>query len=368
MKKIDFTCVFIGVSLMITSCVSEDTVIGESSANNEIKFNVTNNHVTRAKRYSQASDINKFKVSAVLQGSGVYFANESISRDGNEPWKYDSGTTRYWPSKGNKLNFFALAPASPYEISLAGQSASISGVEQKEMSGMEDLIVAYTFDQEVGDAKDSKKVELNFSHALAQVAIAAKVPSTLKVEVEEVAIVNINAKANYSYPTSSTGSANWTKVGEEKALVSYTIDDNKVVEYKDDNTFTPLVPTTDAFLVLPFGYTTATNKTGTCIKIKCKMYNVEGGNESLVFDDNGAAKNLYIPVPINWQMGKRYIYNLAFGSGTAGFDDENNSSLVKIDWDVKYKDWEGDGNSEGNGDGQDDEEDWIQINPGEQTV
>lgn len=368
MKSKDLTYVFISASLMITSCVSEDTVINESNANSEIKFNVTNEHVTRANHYSKAEDINNFKVSAVLQGSGAYFTNESISREENGPWKYDSGTTRYWPSKGNKLNFYALAPTSTFEINLSGQIASIVGVEQKAKADMEDLIVANNFDQEVGDAKNSKQVELNFSHALAQVAISAKVPSTLKVEVEEVAIVNINANANYSYPASTSGTANWTKNGEGKTYVSYAINDNNLVEYKGDNTFTALVPTSDAFLVLPFEYETAKDNTGACIRIKCKMYNVEGGNTSLVFDDNGAAKNLYIPVPINWQVGKRYIYNLAFGSGTAGFDDDNNSSLVKIDWDVRYKDWEGEGNSEGNGDDQDDEEDWIQINPGEQTV
>lgn len=368
MNKRNFLLGGAALVMLATSCVSEDKIIDELGANNEIKFNVTNEHVTRTNHYATAADINNFKVSAVLQGSGAYFTNESISREVGGPWKYDSGTTRYWPSKDKMLNFFAVAPTSDFEVTLNGQIASLENVDQKNISEMNDMIVANAFDQEVGESTESKKVDLNFTHALAQVAIAAKVPSTLKVEVEEVAIVNINSSGKYSYPTSSGGSASWTKVGTGSTLVSSTM--NKTVAYKDENSYLALVPTSNAFLILPFEYPLAENKDGSCIRIKCKMYNVVNGEDRPIFEDNnGNAKYLYIPVAMNFKMGKRYNYNLSFGTGTAGFDEEGNTSLVKIDWNVNLDDWEGDGDAGNDGnDDNDNSDDWIQINPGEQTV
>ena len=58
--------------------------------------------------------------------------------------------------------------------------------------------------------------------------------------------------------------------------------------------------------------------------MKCQIYNVAGTtvnkNTDVCLWGNGGAEDVAIPVALNWEQGKKYIYTFVFGDGNGGYD------------------------------------------------
>ncbi len=132
---------------------------------------------------------------------------------------------------------------------------------------------------------------------------------------------------------------------------SYKVGDlDKNVEY-DVNAMLLLPQTSTAWdpktVAQPLGNTTA----GTYILVKCLIYNIAGTELDLEGTDGAkdvcvwgkeeadgtyTAKEVAIPVELDWKSGKKYIYNFVFGV-TGGYDPEDpdpDKDLVPIDFEI----------------------------------
>lgn len=83
---------------------------------------------------------------------------------------------------------------------------------------------------------------------------------------------------------------------------------------------------------------------GTYFLIKCKVWNVSGdsytpGDVAIWEGNDHGPANVAIPVTLNWQEGKKYIYTFIFGKG-AGYDPEGPTPvMVPITYDVTVDDF-----------------------------
>lgn len=383
----------VAVVMVMTSCSQEDVAINDLQANRAISYNVTANKATRAANYfDAATDINQFYVSAWATGgkttnNGIaYFTQDNLRNLSG--WKYDSGV-RYWPNDGEALNFFAWtfntqadltetstidgADKATFEFNAQGE-AYLNGIKQENAADMNDLLYAATYDQTYGTSKPAgeKAVTMSFNHALAQVGIKAKVDNPkMRIQVAEVALVNIKSVGDFKFPAQDTKTAaadaldanygSWSAADDAtNETYAATIAD-EIVDYT-----TGLVDLTGAkntFMVLPLDdYDAADGSTittdaggkatieGTCIRMSVKIWNVADytngydASDIQIFGDGGY-DYIYIPVDFSWQPGKNYTYTITFGTGNAGYDGNGDNTLVKVTYDPEIMPWNEGGNT-----------------------
>lgn len=394
----------VSVVMVMTSCSQEETVINDLQANQAIKFNVTANKASRAANYfNAATDINQFYVSAWAKGNkagtdGVaYFTQDNLRKLSNT-FEYDGGV-RYWPNDGETLDFFAWTFNNQSEeidgekvfskttvIDGADKAAfvwndgvpSLTGIEQQDAAAMNDLLYAATYAQEHSGKSATtteSKVTMSFNHAFAQVGIKAKVTNPMmRVQVNQVALVNIMSTGDFTFPSSNTKTdkddatahfGTWAVADDATATTSVAAIDEKIVEMvkKDGKMVEDLVDLTGAdntFMVLPLAdaeYATSTEDIesttlkGTCIRMSVKIWNIadyENGYKSSdiqIFGD-GKYANIYIPVAFDWAPGKNYTYTIEFGQGNAGYDENGDNTVVKVSWTPEIMDWREGGNTD----------------------
>lgn len=374
------------VALVMTGCVSEDNVLEESNAKQNISFNVTADRATRAANlFSEAGEINQFYASAWvlaenetdLTAGKSYFQQDNLTKSGST-WAYDNEFGRYWPNNGETLDFYAwtngtATDANSYISENLGGFDWNSGtpqlvkIEQKNAAAMNDILCAAT--PQAKHAKPnptSEKVSINFRHALAQVGVTAKVENPkIRVQIEEVALVNLNKYGDMTFPRSSAAStganATWAANGSaDNALLTVVSDvtkdgEGQIIEYNTDAAAEPVNLTADKedlFMVMPIsGYTasvpagiTPTSVTGTCIRLSVKIWNIANassyaGTDVQIYGKNDGYAYIYIPVAFSWESGKKYTYNLTFGKGNAGYDVNGQPTIVKVDWEPSITDW-----------------------------
>lgn len=364
----------------LTSCSNDEMIVDEPQLRNEIRFNVTNNHATRADKYSDASQIKHFNVSAWVRETGStsafgnggvkntsYFSDETLTKNGTA-WQYASNLTRYWPNNGEILDFYAWVDDnttnaatfswdSQYDTNVNRPGLAFTTEDSAET--MVDLLAAATHGKTYGTAVNgASAAELSFSHALSQVAVQVKVNNPkIQMQVSEVALVNISTTGDYYFATPNA-IADW-KTGTSYSTVTATAVKNgadfPMIAYNDADPLN-LNGTDNSFMVIPGAYSTAGTistedghaKTGTFIRLKCKIWNIAEGNKNdaaplasndlMIFGGSDFAE-LYVPVTFKWVMNTKYIYTISFGSGNAGLDVNGKETLVKMTWDVDFNDW-----------------------------
>ena len=231
------------------------------------------------------------------------------------------------------------------------------------------------------------KAELNFRHALSQIVFQAKNTNpNLYVEISGVSVCKVKNQGTFTYPTDDTSD----KVGEHNGSGSIDYDNQNWGTWstsgtqKYDVTFNPVALngnktatavsltsanqtgkefSNQAMLLLP-QETTAwdvnsdeakgkpADQNGTYFLVKCRIYNVAGetvdtGKDILLWGNiDGTGKDAAIPVALNWEQGKKYIYTFVFGDGNGGYDpdpDDPNPDptpvLVPITFEVTVDDF-----------------------------
>lgn len=338
--------------LALASC-SNDELTSVNRDGDEIAFSVVTNSATRAADvYCNNNKPSGFEVWATYDGATYINGDQITYNENNSKWENTSGT-RYWPD--GEVSFFAHVNAGDAFNWNGGQPKIENFTVGTDVATQQDLLYAVKTASKGTDGK----AELNFRHALSQIVFQAKNTNpNLYVEISGVSVCKVKNQGTFTYPTDDTSD----KVGEHNGSGSIDYDNQNWGTWstsgtqKYDVTFTPValngnktataVSLTSAnqtgkefngqaMLLLPqtstkwdVGTNATTgkpeNQTGTYFLVKCRIYNVAGNvvdteKDVCLWGENGA-ENVAIPVALNWEQGKKYIYTFVFGDGNGGYD------------------------------------------------
>ena len=356
------------LALAAASCTKSEVL---ESNDGEIRFNVVANNATKADAiYCNNNKPSEFTVYAESSDDKTYINGDKItSPDGGNTWVNESGT-RFWPN-GLSLDFYAVVNGEiDWNVGAAEGTAPASIVDFKvptDVAAQKDLLYAVKIDQAKPDGADKMDaVALNFRHALSQIVFNAKnTNENLYVEVSGVSIVNVANENTFAFPIANTD--NNIKDDDHDGSYDYTIDYDgswgkwntltsgatvypvnfETVKVEGNSTLVDLTTNatvkdeynTNALLMLPQTSTAWNPETvpspglvgndsnGSYFLVNCAIYNVAGDEfdveeDTPLWGTTAAHKQAAIPVAINWEQGKKYIYTFIFGEG-GGYDPED---------------------------------------------
>ena len=363
-----------GLLLIAASC-SKNEVVEVNQDGNEIQFSVVANNATKAADiYCNNNKPSEFTVFAESSDGKTYINGDKIvSSDGGNTWVNQSGT-RFWPN-GLSVDFYAVVNGDIKWNVTAAEGTAPASIENftvpTTVTDQKDLLYSVKKGLAKGATEaDTNPVELNFRHALSQIVFQAKNTNpNLYVEVSGVSIVNVGNTNTFAFPNANTdnnmvdtdhdGSFNNTidysdgSWGKWNALTSgstvYPVD-FETVKVEGTNTVVDLTANVmgdntvkdefnkNALLLLPQTSTPWDPETtpapgfvgnaenGSYFLVNCAIYNVAGDKfvpeDTPLWGTTNAHKQAAIPVAINWEQGKKYIYTFIFGEG-GGYDPED---------------------------------------------
>ena len=389
-------------AVALASC-SSDAVVEDQQAANAIQFGVTTGNASRAASYYCNNDLPaQFNVWAkVKQGDNVfktYFENESYTKKTDATtWTIDGTTERFWPNE--EISFYAVKNQTGYngdvfaDVEWHDGAPTIAFTVDKPVktvaSEQQDLLYAYT--KATKNVQKNKCVaKLNFRHALSQVVFKAQNNNkNIYVEISEVQVANLKTTGTFTFPTNVTDNkdlnnkhdqsgaitkddpsfgkwdnlgtpADFTKTGEfgpiavpcnkkvgdvVSAVGPVNLTNNEAADGTDAEKEKTKI--THSLIVLPqtldkWDHTAAPSTTGAYFKVKCLIKNVAKGDGLVATEDDVTLYNdyIYIPVKIDWQVGKKYIYTFVFSAtGHGGYDKDGNDVLIPIEFNVTVDDF-----------------------------
>lgn len=373
-------------ALMLSAC-SQDEVININ--NDAINYSVTAGSVTRAAdSYCNNVLPESFKIWAQnTDDNNLYIDGDVIANLGGNPTAWgNTGGERYWPE--NSLNFFAEVNGDAWFNWNNGTPKFENFTVEDDVTRQRDLMYAVKLNQ----SKAGGKVNLNFRHALSQVAFKAKnTNAKLYVEVSGVSVGHIGSQGTFTYAVANTdqnwedtdhndlphdvtlpGQGSWTDA-QLSTLKQYdvTFDAKPLTanvtnltapEENHKNGFTNVLTLLPQTVQAWDPSKKGSEFNGAYFLVKCKICNIAGSQynadtDKVLYDGYTA-----IPVDINWEQGKRYIYTFNFSNGTGGYTpnpDDPKPTLNGIEWDVTVDDFVpvgGDINMDGKDDNVDPEE------------
>lgn len=205
----------------------------------------------------------------------------------------------------------------------------------------------------IGTSKPSNNnVQINFKHSLSQIHFKARTTTAnLKVEIGAIELNNILSRAALEIsPIGATLWAHGTDVEKYSIAlpVTYMGISYHATDYKDVSS------TTNVLMLLPQKRTAwdpinektadgtgpKTLTTGSYLKITCKIFTEKGSTKHFLVGSDGYTPsdwaNVYVPLTINWKMGYKYTYNLAFGTG---YDANGNKISGPISFTTDVSTW-----------------------------
>ncbi len=354
----------------MTSCSNDDDAQSVQSAKSPaaigIKVNIEGNSLaTRGVATMHANALNQitnFQVWAYDDNTnGLYMGDDAatgrtVTNEGTVAapvWGYTP--QQFWPV--NPLNFVALTPAADASIT-GNTTASASNVVtlttnvtlSTNVEDQKDIMMAEGDDVEKDD--DEGNVPLTFKHALSQVVFKGKfndAGAVTKATIAEISLCNVFKTGvltfnSQGYFYGSTSSVTVTKPASVSTPANFTLDGSDL----EGDTWTFASEGDD-----PFDLTTSTNATkknawfmipqtptawdgnadsngipvgtGSYLKLRVKLE-----KDGVVIKDNTAADAVYLPLTINWERGKKYIYTIEFNGENA---------LTPITFTVDAVDW-----------------------------
>ena len=359
-----------GLLLIAASC-SKNEVVEVNQDGNEIQFSVVANKATKAADiYCNNNKPSEFTVYAESSDGKTYINGDKItSSDKGATWVNESGT-RFWPNDLS-LDFYAVVNGTiNWNVTAEGTApATIVNYEvHTTVSDQKDLLYAVKMGQKKGaTAEATEAVSLNFRHALSQIVFQAKnTNENLHVEISGVRIVNVANKNTFTFPTADTDNellvdgnhdgsfegtnyadanwGTWNTLDPETGAAGktiYPVEFSKV-EVPGKNTNATVVNltnnvtgeefNTNALLLLPQTSNAWDPETvpapgfdgnagnGSYFLVDCAIYNIAGdefdsANDTPLWGTTEEHQEAAIPVAINWEQGKKYIYTFVFGEG-----------------------------------------------------
>lgn len=341
--KVLFTA--ISAMLLTASCSNDE--VTELNMNNAIKFNVTTGNMSRAAA-TTTGKINNFTVWAYTSDATTkleYMKAVNVTKSGSD-WTYNPVV--FWP-KDYKLDFYAVSP-STVTPTITTTTAVIT--DYTVSYGKEDLLYSYKKEATKGSA-----VNLNFRHALSQIAFKIKNTraTDMQVKVKSIKVKGIADKSTLTWATATTGdnltsTSNDTETGASWG--SWSTPTKSTADYGTEYTFysatedsESTLSTTEqeigeALFLMPQTLTpwnklgtgtTATNY-GACLLVDCQIMGGTDKNVKIWPEDDSNYATVAIPLtnPTNdphkgtgtghdkWMQGKKYVYTIIFGEG-AGY-------------------------------------------------
>ena len=335
--------------LALASC-SNDELTSVNRDGDEIAFSVVTNSATRAADvYCNNNKPSGFNVWATFNGQ-TYINGDNVQYQGGK-WVNTSGT-RYWPD--GEVSFFAHVNAGDAFNWNGGQPKIENFTVGTDVATQQDLLYAVKTASKGTDGK----AELNFRHALSQIVFQAKNTNpNLYVEISGVSVCKVKNQGTFTYPTDDTSDkvgehndgasidystqkwGSWSTYGTQQYDVTFNAVQLNGSKTATSVSLTNTNETAKAYdkvmLLLPQSSTkwdVGTNATtgkpedqpGTYFLVKCQIYNVAGTtvnkNTDVCLWGNGGAEDVAIPVALNWEQGKKYIYTFVFGDGNGGYD------------------------------------------------
>lgn len=295
---------------------------------------------------------NSFGVTAFISTSpapymGGAAAGAEITSDGTK-WDYaNPADTRFWPTNGETLSFYAYAPFSddnrvaPAYTKTDGMVFTDYTVPTAEADQL-DFMYASSLD--VAKATPAAAVPLIFHHALTQIHFAARAKaSNLFVDVEKNGIQLHNIFSKNTFTLGADATAAWGATAASP--VNYTVtSDATIIE---GITSKPLSKTTNALMLLPQEFkawdgqaSTLLSTTDAYLSIKCKLYyEGEGNTRQYLYGDEENYATINVPFDSQdannaeiWKMRNKITYTLVISGELAG--------LEPIEFETTVEDWE----------------------------
>ena len=346
--------------LALASC-SNDELTSINRDGDEIAFSVVTNSATRAVNvYCNQNKPTSFMVWATYSNA-TYINGDKIVKDGSK-WVNESGT-RYWPE--DEVTFYAHVNAGEAFQWNDGNQPTIADFEVKQnVAEQKDLLYAVK-----KASKSDGQASLTFRHALSQIVFQAKNTNpNLYVEISGVSVCKVKSKGTFAYPQNDTdnnieehsgkgtisNNGSWGQWGSDNMsdAQTYSVEFNTVeLVGNKEATATSLTNTNETgkawnnvMLLLPQKNNAwpvtgdnvvadpgSDSQTGTYFLVKCQIWNVadaskgkQDSDHCLWYgtddDENQIATDVAIPVKIDWEQGKKYIYTFVFGDGNGGYN------------------------------------------------
>jgi hypothetical protein len=380
MKKFFFAALAAMAVVGMTSCSSDDAV--ENGANTKmndipsgVQFNIlqdgslaTRGVPTTSTNYQD--QISNFQVwgyfapSATgtgVTGGSLYMgasATEGIVFDGTAgAYNYHDATEMvYWPATTAPLNFQAITPASDASFTIANTPdaglARVTAVVTvpTTCADQKDIMFAKA-DNQTKESSVDHKAALNFQHGLSQIVFSGRAASeNIVAEVGSIEIHNVyNTGRVGFFGASSALSASTSGVAATTFAPTLLSGEGDLTI--NSTTAKNLTADNGALLMLPQTVAKWTTVAGTPVTLaaadaahnsylKVHVNSVKNNGVELFPDPD--ERDIYIPLDIAWEQGKKYIYTIVFGKGIGGYDEDGNplDNMLPIMFTVTATDWE----------------------------
>ena len=339
-------------AVILASCSAD--MAEEINRGNEISFST---NVSRATE-TTLNNLQEFKVYADAEGYPTLFINGETAKkqSGSDDYRFDK--SYFWPSDVENMSFWAYGPTGDDEIevtpSFTGTAQSFSAYtpeESKTIGGTnhKDFVAAYT---RISHSEASgMNIPLTFHHTLSQIIVKAKNAGGTShiVKVKGAWIVNAKNSGILSFNENVDKYPNhmqWDLTGAQAASYGVVLSDvvrlnNTEASLIDGTTSLMLVPqTTDKITFDRNSGTQGTYTQGAYILLLCRVeaehdgathpnnndpIKVDGDkhyHQLFPFNENAFVPEQYgytcVPININWEPGKKYIYTLEFCGQNSG--------------------------------------------------
>ena len=327
-------------AVALVACNNEDVL--EVNQGRGISFQVATEASTRAQA-TTTSTIKEFNVWGFTDANKTLMNDVKVTGSNDDGWTYNNGNDVFWPNTGT-VDFYAMSPkecGGTVSISSTGKTIDNFTVKEK-VDEQVDLLYALATDESKADHKEgATPVKLNFRHALSQIVFKAKnTNSNLSVDIKGVRVAKVVTGGDFTFPTSATSTqlttnpgnsdtqtdVSWGtwKLGSEKGFYAAGITEKEGIISTSGTV--DLTSENGALLLMPqaiTGWDIAGNNgeggaalRGAYFLVSCKIYNVSGDDEVLLWPTKDEYREVAIPVAdITWKQGKKYIYTFIFGEG-----------------------------------------------------
>ena len=336
-------------ALMVASCSNESIIDSElNKATNAIDF-TSYTSVTKGNPVDNNEEFLKagtFGVTAFISGTSTFpymgykDKGASIKSDG-KIWSYaNPNELAYWPTGGEKLDFYAYSPFGNTAITLTQtfdkeKGLTLNYTVPAAEGDQVDLMFAEA--KGVGKPTTGNAVNLPFKHALTQVhfGIATKT-DRLKIDVAENGIIINNIKSKGVFAASTAAWSNLldlTTYTVTSAVITagYKVDDaNKYAKVGTDDAALMLIPQTFVAATMNESAAGSVNNDGSYLTISCKIYQMlaDGTTKVYLHGSEGAFEDIEVPISSKgvvdgasaqvWLRNNKVTYNLLIGAGSAG--------------------------------------------------
>lgn len=328
-------------AITLASCAQHEVV--EVNKGNEISFRTWTANAGRTAPTTTESIKNLgFTVWAYTKDSGVLYM-DAVDVDWNSltPDAWDYAPHKFWPAEA--LHFYSVAPKSVKGLVnyTAAEVAVENFVVEADAANQIDLLYAVN----TNEARRKEAVQVKFDHALSQVSFKASNSNTaaqgIEVVITGVKVAGVNSTGNFTLPiTANTDATNKAATALQTAwevsvpaaftagmaAATYTVTDT-AKELTNEAGRLLLLPQTTAAWTPAADYAVAK---GACFLVNCTIKDLTSNIYLWAEDASaGGAKELAIPVAVNWDPGKHYVYTFIFGEG-AGYDPTTGQEVLDL--------------------------------------